>query len=82
MREELRKALIGMVENGASDLHITANSPMHYRIDDELVDLDDKVLTSQETKDIIYSFMDEDAIKRLENDKESEFSLALEDILA
>jgi len=78
MKDNIRKIMVAMSEKQASDLHISANSPMHYRIDSELVEVDGKSLSSEEAKDIIFSMMDPDQIKRFDEEKELDFSMEIE----
>ena len=78
MKEEIRKVLMEMPERNASDLHISANSVLRYRIDNDLVDVSDKVQSSEDTKALVYSLLDDDQIRRFEEAKELDFSFELE----
>ncbi|MFH1665763.1 MAG: type IV pilus twitching motility protein PilT [Candidatus Omnitrophota bacterium] len=81
MKEIIRKALIAMPEKGASDLHLGANTPMHYRIDEELVEVDGtETLSADEVKDIVYSLFTREEIEKFENEKELDFSLEIEGV--
>lgn len=80
MQDNLKKILVKMTELRASDLHITAWSPMHYRVDGELVKVSDKELTPDETRSIAYSLMTDTQIERFERQKEVEFSFSIEDV--
>jgi len=80
MRDDVRKLLIAMPEKRASDLHLGANSPMHYRIDNDLVTADDKVLSPEDVKDVVYSLMSGEQIQKFEQEKELDFSFAIEDV--
>lgn len=80
MDDKLRKILINMVELQASDLHITANAPLHYRVDSDLVNADDKVLTPEESKRITYSLLNEDQIRNFERDLELDFSFSIDKV--
>ncbi|RKY42993.1 MAG: type IV pili twitching motility protein PilT [Candidatus Makaraimicrobium thalassicum] len=80
MRKDIRKILMAMPGKRASDLHISANAPMHYRIDNELVEVESGPLSSQETKDIVYSMLNEGQIKKFEEEKELDFSLMIENV--
>ena len=79
MKENVKKMLMDMPEKRASDLHIGANTPMHYRIDDDLEELG-KPLSAEEAKEIIYSLLTQDQIKRFEKEKELDFSLEIKDV--
>jgi twitching motility protein PilT len=78
MREELKEVLKDMPRKNASDLHITANNVMHYRIDNGLVKVGDKVLSSAGSKELIYSLMTEDQIRKFEERKELDLSVEVE----
>lgn len=80
MREDIKKILMAMPEERASDLHITANSPMHYRIDTELVEVEKESLSPAAARDIIYSLMTEPEKKRFEEEKELDFCIELKKI--
>jgi len=79
MKENIKKILVDMPGKRASDLHIGANTPMHYRVDDDLVELG-KPLSSEEAQDIIYSLLSPEQVKRFEKEKELDFSLAIKDV--
>ncbi|MEI8345672.1 MAG: type IV pilus twitching motility protein PilT, partial [Candidatus Omnitrophota bacterium] len=53
-------------------------TPMHYRIDGELVDIDGKILTKEDAKKTIYSILDGEQIKKFEAEKELDFSISIE----
>ena len=80
MREDIKKILIDMVEKRASDLHISANSPMHYRIDNDLVRLEGGELSREEVQKIVYGFISAEEVKKFEYEKELDFSFTIEDI--
>lgn len=80
MHDKLKKLLCEMPKKRASDIHITANSPIHYRIDDELIPTDDKVLSPAEAKEMVYSLMDEIRIRKFEDEKEMDFSFSIEGV--
>ena len=58
-----------MMEVRASDLHITANSPMQFRIDEKLAPVNDKILSPEDAKATILKI--ENAIKDFEDRKVS-----------
>ena len=68
MHKEIEKLLRGMEQERASDLHVTANSPLHYRIDNELIKIDEHDLTPEEAKTMTYSLMNEEQIKKFEEE--------------
>jgi len=66
-----------MVERSASDLHITADWPAHLRIDEKLVSVDDKPLSADEAKGLIYSVLSKSQIEKFERDLELDLSFEL-----
>lgn len=65
------------MEEGASDLHITVNSPPVLRIHGKLKLLDMSLLASEETKLLIYSILTDDQKAIFEKDKELDFSFSV-----
>jgi twitching motility protein PilT len=57
MPPSLQQLLKTMVDNGASDLHITRGSPPQIRMDGNLVKLKTEPLTADDTKAICYSIL-------------------------
>ncbi|MBU1083747.1 MAG: Flp pilus assembly complex ATPase component TadA, partial [Candidatus Omnitrophica bacterium] len=80
MRDDIRKLLSAMPANDASDMHIGVNSPMHYRIDGRLVEIEGKALSGDEARDIIHSLLTPEQLERFEKDKELDFSLSIEGV--
>ncbi|MEA3489193.1 MAG: type IV pilus twitching motility protein PilT [Candidatus Omnitrophota bacterium] len=80
MRDDVKKILMAMPEKRASDLHIGAFSTMHYRIDDDLIKVNEVVLSCEDTRDIVYSLMNEGQIKKFEEERELDFSFEIEDV--
>ncbi len=78
MLEGIKKVLENMVERKASDVHISAGSPLHYRINTQLVAIDDTILTEDDTREVVYSFLSEEKIRRFEEEKELDFSFSIE----
>ncbi|MFH1552640.1 MAG: PilT/PilU family type 4a pilus ATPase [Candidatus Omnitrophota bacterium] len=78
MRDDIRKILMDMPEKKASDVHIGAHTPVHYRIDNVLVAIGEGSLSEEEARDAIFSMLSEEQIERLEEEKELDFSLTLE----
>ena len=66
MARPLNALLKEMVEQGASDLHITSNSPPMIRIHGVLEPLDDPALSPSETKHLSYSILTDKQKQRLE----------------
>jgi twitching motility protein PilT len=80
MDDRIKKMLVKMPENNASDLHLTANAPMHYRINSDLVVAEDQSLTPGEVRELTYSLMTDEQVVRLEKDKELDFSFSIKDV--
>jgi twitching motility protein PilT len=73
--EELLKVL---VEKGGSDLHLKFNRPPLMRIKGELVPSDLPVISKDGMKAILYPMLTELQIKKLENERELDFSFFVE----
>lgn len=77
MPKDINALLKLMVEKNASDLHITANWPAHIRIDEKLIAADDRVLSPDEAKDLVYSILNKAQIAKFERDLELDISFEL-----
>jgi twitching motility protein PilT len=73
--EELLQTL---VDNGGSDLHISAGTPPKIRVDGELLDTEYAPLKPDDTKALVYSFLTGDQIARFEKDFEIDLSFGVE----
>src|SRR5512132_3713200 len=73
----LHQLLKQMVEMGASDLHLTTNSPPMVRLDGRLIPLPYPPLTVAETKQLAYSVMTDSQKHRFEENLELDFSFGL-----
>jgi len=80
MKVDIKKLLSVMMKKNASDMHITANSPIRLRIDEKLHPLDDKVLSAQDAKESVYALLNEDQIQQFEAEWELDFSLEIKDL--
>ena len=74
LKVNLHQLLRAMVEKGASDMHITAGAPPLLRIDGEIVPLKLAPLGPVETKQLLYSILDES--QKLEFEKSNELDLS------
>jgi len=74
------KLLKLMVENGASDLHITAGVPPMLRIDGKLVPVKHPALSPPETKELCYSVLTDIQKHRFEENWELDFSFGMENL--
>ncbi|MBF0252266.1 MAG: type IV pilus twitching motility protein PilT [Candidatus Omnitrophica bacterium] len=80
MNAQLKELLIKMEANRASDLHITAHTPMHYRIKGELVKVNETLLNPEEVKNIVFSLMSDVQKERFHQDMELDFSFSIENV--
>ena len=80
MATTLNALLKEMVDRGASDLHITTNSPPQIRIDGVLEPLNQPALTPTETKRLTYSIMIDKQKQRLEENLELDFSFGIKGV--
>ncbi|MBI4598359.1 MAG: PilT/PilU family type 4a pilus ATPase [Candidatus Omnitrophica bacterium] len=67
-----------VVEQGATDLHLSANLPPHLRLDDRLVPMDYSPLTGDDVRELAYSLLSPDKIERFERWKELDFAFSIE----
>jgi twitching motility protein PilT len=73
----LPQLLKTMVEQGATDLHLSTNTPPQIRIDGGLVPLDMPPLGPAETKSLVYSVMNDQQKHRFEENLELDFSFGI-----
>ena len=74
---ELKNLLEVLIENKASDLHITTGSPPVIRVDGKLERLDTEPLTATETKRLCYSVLTDAQRHRFEEENELDFSFGI-----
>lgn len=67
-----------VVEQGATDLHLSANLPPHIRIDERLVATDHGPLSGDDVKELAYSILSPEKIERFERWKELDFAFSVE----
>ena len=73
--------LLAMVrEQGASDLHITVDEPPFIRVNGEMVRMDMKPLTTQQTEQIVLSLLNERNMKRLMDGGEADLCYAVPEV--
>lgn len=75
--EQMNKLLEQVLSMQASDLHITAAVPPTIRLHGALQAIDDKVLTPKDTKDLIYSILNEAQREKLERNLELDLSYGI-----
>ena len=76
----LHQLLKAMIEKGASDLHITTDSPPQLRIDGELVPLKMPPLTPVETKQLAYSILTDAQKHHFEEENELDLSFGVKNL--
>lgn len=69
-----------MVDNDASDLHITTNSPPVIRVDGKLIPIKHPPLTPPETKDLCYSVLTDLQKHKFEENWELDFSFGMQQL--
>ena len=77
MNFDFADVLLEAIGMDASDLHITVGTPPVVRVRGELRRLDYAELTSQDTRDVMYSILNNDQRKRLETDLQVDFSYSI-----
>jgi twitching motility protein PilT len=68
-----------VVEEKATDLHITAGVPPSLRIDNELIRLSMPAMTPEQVKDFAFNVLTEDQIKIFKRDKEIDLAVTIPD---
>ncbi len=76
---DLTRMLEAMIERGASDLHLQANSPAMLRIGGELQPLDDASISDDQIRELMRQMAFEDAQVQLEADRSVDFSFEMPD---
>jgi twitching motility protein PilT len=78
MSLDFAAVLTKMVEARASDVHLTAGFPPAVRVRGRIVPLDDyPPLSPQETREIVYSILNDSQRKRFENQQQLDFAYAI-----
>lgn len=65
------------IELGASDIHITVDSPPIARVKGKFIKLTDKILSNQDTKEMVLDLSGEKNFNRIELHGECDFSVAM-----
>lgn len=79
-RSKIDQLLKLMVDKDASDLHIGVNAPPIIRIDERLQNTDYGILSKESAKELIYSMLTANHIKKFEAEQELDFSFELSDM--
>jgi twitching motility protein PilT len=77
MAKTLQELLKIAIENNATDLHITSNVPPQMRVNGVLVPIDHPPLTAVDTKNLIYSVLNDAQKKKFEENLELDFSFGI-----
>jgi len=75
---DFSEVLARMVEASASDVHLTAGAPPMMRDKGKVSAMEGfPVLSGQETREVVYSILNDDQRKRFENHKQLDFAYAI-----
>ena len=77
MTHNIDKYIRMMVEKNASDLHISAGSPAHLRVDEVLVPADSAALSGEDSKELIYSLLSNEQKEKFERELELDMSFGV-----
>ncbi|MEO0185198.1 MAG: type IV pilus twitching motility protein PilT [candidate division WOR-3 bacterium] len=78
--DEIKKLLRYAIDNKASDLHLSAGSPVMFRINGAMSKINNDVASAEVIRKLILSILNEEQTKELGEEKELDFSLHLSDI--
>jgi len=74
---ELRELLLAAIQEKASDLHLTYDTPPVLRVDGRLLLTEKEPLSREQLKKMIYSILTDAQKEKFEKDRELDFSLTL-----
>jgi len=77
MNFDFADILLEVIDAGASDLHLTVGAPPMVREKGRLRPLDYPKMTSQDTREIVYSILNNDQRKKLENEWQIDLSYSV-----
>lgn len=80
MKYDLNTLLKTMIEQSASDLHLTVGSPPAFRINGQIVRSKTSEMTSEDTKRLCLSLLNDVQRKKFEEDKELDFSFGVKNV--
>ncbi|OQY06544.1 MAG: type IV pili twitching motility protein PilT [Fusobacteriia bacterium 4572_132] len=75
---EIREIIKGAEEMGASDIHLVVGKPPMLRIHGELQEYSEERLMPDDCRKLVYSLLNEEQQKKLEQDFEIDFSFGIE----
>src|SRR4051812_20775154 len=76
----LPQLLKTMVDQGASDLHVTVGVPPEFRIGGKMVKVKMDALSGQDTKDLCYSVLTDAQKAEFEKNLDIDFSFGIKDL--
>lgn len=76
---KIEDLLLYTIEKKASDLHLSVNEPPIIRVDGVLVPMKEKELSEAKVKELALSMIDEEQEKRLNKEREIDFSYVYKD---
>lgn len=76
----LHQLLKAMIDQNASDLHITSSSPPVLRVNGKMVRVKSKPLTSAETRQLCYSILTDTQKSKFEENKELDLSFGVKSL--
>ncbi|MFQ6082243.1 MAG: type IV pilus twitching motility protein PilT [Candidatus Aminicenantia bacterium] len=77
MAKSLQELLKIAIENSATDLHVTINCPPQIRINGVLIPIDHPPLTPVDTKQLVYSILNDAQKHKFEENLELDFSFGI-----
>lgn len=77
MKTDMNALLETLIAKGASDLHLSVNSPPKLRVDEKLVNAASDILYPEDTKNLAYSILSKEQIAVFEKSKELDLSFEL-----
>ena len=80
MKADIKTLLKLMIDKGASDLHLTVNTPPQLRIDERIISTEYDKLTANDTKDLVYSILSKEQISGFEKNRELDLSFSMANI--
>lgn len=80
MNYDLNTLLKTMIEQNASDLHLTVGSPPAFRINGQIVRSKTTPMSSEDTKRLCLSLLNDSQRKKFEEDKELDFSFGVKNV--
>ncbi|MDO8603399.1 MAG: type IV pilus twitching motility protein PilT [Candidatus Omnitrophota bacterium] len=80
MVKDLSQLLKDAVQKGASDVHLSAGTMPHMRMDGSLLPLDGEALDGPSVKALVHSILTNDQKSSFERDKELDFAFTIEGV--